>query len=247
MEKEYKKERFFKKCMFPFVMTIITFIIGCGFIWLFRDDPFKMKIVLIILGFLPSIIFLTLLMINYYKCNTTKSKNVITVICAILTFLLLGYYISVIFIGAFEETDSPITDVKYYKDKVKGNLLKAFPSEIPKNVENVIFNYHSSFPQTSITITLYYVDKNMTLDKFDKTYKSKAKWSGTKEEYRGDLSIFSNLFSDTPVDYENENDFIVYLVDGKCQSKKGDCNHQQFLVAGFNKETNEVIYQSAEW
>ena len=244
MEKENIKQSFFKKCTFPFIMTIITFIIGCGFIWLCRGDPFKIKTIIIILGFLPAIIFFALLMINYYKCSTIKSKNVITVICATLTVLLLGYYISILFIGAFEEVANPITDVKYYKDKVKGNLLKVFPKEIPSNAENVIFNYTPSFPQTSINITLYYVDKSMTLDKFDKNYKSKAIWIGTNEEYKGELSIFS-LFNDTPVEYENENDFIVYLIDGKCKSKKDDCNHQEFLVAGFNEKTNEVIYYSS--
>ena len=35
--------------------------------------------------------------------------------------------------------DQPIKDIKYYDQYVNTNLLDFFPSEVPKNVEDIIF------------------------------------------------------------------------------------------------------------
>ena len=232
--------------MFQLIMTIITFIIGCGFFYLSKGDPIFLRIKIMLIGYLPFIIFLTLLLICYFKCNTIPSQYVITTITAILTFFLLGYYISAIFICAFEEAENPITDVRYYKGKVNGNLLKVFPTDIPNDVEDVSFIYSPGVLQAGTDVALYYVDKNMNIDKFDKKYRPISEWVGHVREYNDKDGLLSGAFSNTPYKYKNENDYIIYLVKSRCD-KSGYCNHGNFLFAAFNEKTNEVIFKSSEW
>lgn len=241
-----KKEKDFKKCIFPFIMTIITFIIGCGFFWLSKGDLFNLRIKILFIGYLPATIFLALLLIGFFKCNTKESKDVITIPSVILTFLLLGYYVCAIFICAFEEAENPITDVKYYKDKVNGSLLKVFPKEIPDNVEKVEFIYSPGVLQGGTEIALYYVDKNMTIDKFDKVYKSKAEWIGHAKDYNEKKGLLAGGFSNTPAEYKNDDDYVIYLVESRCDNS-GYCNHGDFLFVAFNEKTNEVIFKSEDW
>lgn len=247
MKKEVtKKEKDLKKCIFPFIMTIITFIIGCGFFWLSKGDPFSLRIKILFIGYLPSIIFFFLLLICYFKCNTKKSKDTITILSTILTFFLLGYYVSAIFICAFEEAENPITDVRYYKDKVNGSLLKVFPKEIPDDVEKIEFYYAPGILQGGTNYSLYYIDKNMTIDKFDKKYKEKAIWIGHKEEYIKEEGLLTGAFSYTPANYKNEDDYIIYLVESYCDDS-GYCNHGNFLLAAYNEKTHEVIFKAKQW
>ena len=39
-----KKENNLKRCVFQFIMTIITFIIGFGFFYLGKNDPINLKL-----------------------------------------------------------------------------------------------------------------------------------------------------------------------------------------------------------
>lgn len=94
--------------------------------------------------------------------------------------------------------------------------------------------------------TLYYVDKNMTLDKFDKKYKEQAKWIGYKNDYTENDDLLSSIFYYTPSEYKNEYDYIVYLIRGNCY-KPDSCNHGEFLIAAFNEKTQEVVFSSEDW
>ncbi len=247
MEKEViKKEKDFKKSKFPFIMTIITFIIGYIFFYSSKGNPLNLKMKILLIGYLPTFLFLALFLISYFKCSTEKSKAVITILSSILTLFLFGYYISAIFICAFEEAENPITDVRYYKDKVNGSLLKAFPKEIPNNVEKVEFYYAPGVLQGGTNYSLYYIDKNMTLDKFAQKYKDHAIWIGHKDEYNEQSGLLTGAFSYTPAEYNNEDDYIIYLMEGKCDHS-GYCNHGDFLIAAYNEKTNEVIFKSEQW
>ena len=86
----------------------------------------------------------------------------------------------------------------------------------------------------------------MTKEKFDKEYKNKAIWIGHKEEYTEKEGLLSRVFTYTPSYYKNENDYIIYLIEGRCDDS-GYCNHGDFLISAFNEKTNEVIFSSGEW
>ena len=204
-----KKEKWYKKCMVPLIMSIITFLIGCVFFYLSKGDPFNLRVKIVLIGYLPFIIFLILLLLCYFKCNTKKSIDIISAISAVLAFLLLGYYVSAIFICAFEEAENPITDIRYYKSKVNGSLLKAFPKDIPDDAEEVSFIYSPGVLQGGTEVALYYIDKNMTIDKFDKKYRFKAEWIGHINEYNEKNGLLSGAFSNTPSQYKNENDYSI--------------------------------------
>ncbi len=237
-----KKEKDFK-CIFLFIMTIITFIIGCGFTYLTKGDVFSVKLKSMFFGYLPAVIFLVLLLVYYFKCNTEKSKDIISIISIILTSLLLFYYIFTAAMLICEEFKNPVNDVKYYKANLNRRLLKVFPKEIPDNVENVKFICILG----GNDVALYYIDRDMTIDKFDKKYRSKAVWIGHVKEYNEKNGLLGDAaFSNTPSQYENEDDYIIYLVEGQCY-KPDSCNHGDFLFAAFNEKTNEVIFKSENW
>lgn len=148
--------------------------------------------------------------------------------------------------SAILEAINLITDTKYYKDKVNGHLLEVFPKDIPTNAEEVNFFYSPDFLQGGSSIALYYIDKDMTIDKFDEKYKFKAEWVGYFEDYNDKDGLLTGAFLNTPAQYNNENDYIIYLVNSRCDNS-GYCNHGNFLFTSFNKNTNEIIFKSENW
>lgn len=246
MKKE-QNEKDFKICIFPLVMTVITFIVGFHFYWDSKGVQSCLRLIIILIGYLPTIIFFIILLICYFKYKTKNSKKIITIITITLTVGLFFYYITAIFICAFIEVKNPITSISNYKDKVNDKrLLKVFPKEIPNNVDDLYFIYSPGILQGETEISLYYIDKNMTINKFDKEYKIKAEWIGHKEEYTEKKGLFTGAFSNTPAEYKNEDDYIIYLVESRCDNS-GYCNHGDFLFVAFNDKTNEIIYKSEQW
>lgn len=247
MEDAVKKERKFKKCIFPFIMTIITFLIGCFFGSLCLGRPFSIVAVIeFFISFLPCINFLTITLVCYFSCNTQKSKIIINVITAFFTLALMEYYVIAIFICAFMEVLNPVTDVRYYTKHINRGDLEVFPEEIPDNVEDVEFIYAPGVLQGGTEMALYYVDKNMTIEEFDNKYKDKAEWVGHINEYNIKRGLLSGAFSNTPAYDNNEEDYIIYLVKSRCDDS-GYCNHGNFLLAAFNEKTNEVIFKEEGW
>ena len=240
------KKRKLKKCLLPFIMTIITFIIALWFFLTSRGDPTFLRMKIIFFGLLPFILFFILFLISYFKCHSEKVRKAITTTCCVLVFFVCIYYMGVIFITAFEETENPARDIKYYKDIVYGKLLNAFPKKIPEDAENVQLFYSPGALQAGTKYVLYYVDRNMSIDKFDKAYRNKAKWIGHINDYDSSPGIFFGLVSYDLVAFNNSNDFIIYLIDSHCNNVDR-CNHASFLFSAFNEKTKEVIYVSEEW
>ena len=242
-----KKESILEKCTFSFVMTIITSIIGFYFYWLSKGDEFLVSLIISLIGYLPAIVFLVITLIRYYKADSQKVKRASKSITVLLTAGLLYYYIFAIFICAFIEVDNPVTNINNYKSKLNdSSLLKVFPKDIPANVEKVDFIYAPGILQGSTKVALYYVDKNMTKEKFDRKYKKKAIWIGYLGEYTEKRGLLSSAFTKTPASSKNESDYIIYLVEAECD-ESGYCNHGSFNFAAFNEKTNEVIYKFEEW
>jgi len=247
-DKEWEEMSIFKKIRFPLIMSIITFLIG---IFLSYDSigfPFVAKLIIFIAAFTPCILFVIFMIVIYKNKKKKKVVSVFKTISIVVTCLLLFYYFIAMFVVVFTEATNPMTNHKYYSYYIftTPGLKKAFPSKIPKDAENIKFYYAPGVLQGGTRYTLYYVDKNMTLSKFDKKYKKQAEWIGHKDEYTEKSGLLGGAFYSTPAEYKNENDYIIYLIDGNCDDS-GYCNHGNFLIAAFNEKTKEVVYSTESW
>lgn len=247
-EKKWEEKTTFKKIRFPLIMSIITFIIG---IFLSYDSigfPLKAQLIIFLAAFIPCILFLIFLFVIYKNKEKQKVYSVFKTISIVITCLLLFYYFITLFVIAITEATNPMTNSKYYSYHIfiTPGLKDTFPNKIPKNVENVSFYYAPGVLQGGTRYTLYYVDKKMTLDEFDKKYKKKAEWIGHKNDYKDKPGLLSGAFYTTPSEYKNENDYTIYLIYGRCY-KPDSCNHGDFKIAAFNDKTHEVIYSAESW
>lgn len=242
-----KLKTIFKRCKFPFIMSIITFVIGCFFVQSSVGIPFKEQLVILLISFLPFIIFIGTTLLSYRFSRDIETKNMFNWITGILVFFLLLYYLIAIFICGFIVAFNPITDEKYYKHYVNSSYLtKVFPKNIPRGMDNIHFYYAPGILQRGTNYSLYYIDKNLTKEEFDKRYREKAIWIGCKSEYAEKSGLLASAFSFTPVDYNDEDNYIIYLVDRNCDDS-GYCNHGKFLFVAYNEETHEVIFRAEFW
>lgn len=241
-----KIKEIFKYSKFSVLMCIITLLIG---ILLYSSTaigiPIRAKANIFLASFIPFFIFFIITIVSYrFK---EKYRRILKVISIIISLLLVFYYFISFFICMLLAYTNPVTNPKYYNYYVTGKRLKnVFPSKIPSNAKNIEFYYAPGVLQGGTTYSLYYIDDSMTKEKFDKEYKNKSIWIGHKKEYTEKNGLLAGAFAYTPVYYENEDDYILYLVEGRCNDS-GYCNHGDFLIAAFNEKTNEVIFRSEEW
>jgi len=241
-----------RKYIFPLIMSIITFLIGSFFVYDTIGVPLKAELGILLASYLPTILFVISTILMYKYNNRKKVIKTFNIISIILTCILLIYYFIAMFIIVMIQASNGVSNPIFYKRYVSGSkLTKVFPHNIPKNVENVEFHYNPPFLQGSMIHYLYYIDKNMTADKFEKKYKDKAEWVGHKNEYNEKKGLLSgNLLIDSGGSYyerqKHENNFVIYLVNGRCDDS-GWCNHGEFLYAAFNDKTKEVIYRAEQW
>lgn len=248
LEKKCEETSTFSKIIFPLIMSIITFVIG---IFLSYDSigfPLKAQLIIFLVAFAPFIIFIIFVFMIYKYNKKKKVVYALKTISIVITCLLLFYYFIALFFVVLIEATNPMTNPKYYSYHISVTpvLKKAFPSKIPKNVDNVKFFYVPGILQGGTRYTLYYIDKNMTCDKFDKKYKKQAEWVGHKDGYTEKRGLLSGAFYSTPSEYKNENDYIIYLIDGNCDNS-GYCNHGSFLIAAFNEKTHEIVFSAEDW
>ena len=241
------KKEDIKKYLFILIPMIITILIGLFLSSGIIGRNLETQIEILLLSFFPFILYLILLFLFIKNKDNLTKTIVLKWIFRFITIGLLFYYLFALIVIGFEEAESPVTNPKYYNQYINSTgLKKLFPDKIPSNVENVKFYYAPGMLQAGTRYTLYYVDKNMTLSMFDKKYKDKAEWIGHIKEYNEKEGLLAAAFSSTPANYNNEDDYIIYLVDSDCD-KSGYCNHGYFLLVAYNEKTHEVIYASESW
>lgn len=234
----------FRKNKLSIIMSIVTLLIGIILYYSMGIGlPFKEGLIVFLSSFLPFFVFLIITIV--FCCFKEKVKKVFKIISIILCPMLLFYYFITLFLCLALSSMHPITDIKYYNHYVSGELLKVFPKKIPKDVKNVEFYHSTGFLQGGVDYYLYYIDEDMTKEEFNDKYKDMAIWIGYKDEYTEKDGLFAGLFT-YMTDYENENDYLIYLIEGNCDSS-GYCNHGNLLAVAFNEKTNEVIFRSGTW
>lgn len=243
-EKKWKEKTTFKKILFPLIMSIITFLIGILLSYDSFGYPFKAKLIIFLLAFLPCILFLLFIFIIYKNKENKIIYTIFKIFSIVNTCLLLAYYFLAIFFIVLTEAINPMTNPKYYSFYKPNKTV--FPQKIPKDVEAVKFLYAPGILQGGTRYSLYYIDKKMTLTNFDKKYKEQAEWVGHIDEYKEKPGLLSSAFYSTPSKYKNENDYVIYLINSKCDDS-GWCNHGFYMIAAFNEKTHQVVYSSESW
>ena len=137
-----KIKKILKRSKFPFIMSIITFLIGCFFAFTCIGMPIMEKLIILLISFLPFIVFILITLLYYRFRDKKVFKIILDSIMVILMDLLLWYYFIAIFMCALIAALNPITNIKYYSYHINGSyLIQAFPKKIPKHVKNVQFYY----------------------------------------------------------------------------------------------------------
>lgn len=231
------------------ICLIITFLYGLLFSYdyYFRIMPLSIKILKISLWFLPFIIFFIVSIIillsiknkkNYLTASTSEA------IGFVFGIILIHFIFSSIF-SITDSLDYPGINSQYYRFIVSWYELKVFPKKIPSNAENVKLIDYAAPSQGGATTSLYYVDKKMTWNKFDNKYRNNSIWIGKYKE-SSKKCLTSGTFYNTPAYDNNSDNYLIYLVDCKCD-KSGYCNHGKRLFAAYNEKTHEVIYKHDQW
>ena len=234
------------------IMCNITLIIGSFLVYNSLGVSLKPQLIILLFSYLPLILFLINTVIVIKNKEKKKIVNIFTGLSIFLTCILIFYYFFVIFIIVLMQAMYGVSNPHFYKQYVSDSYLnEVFPQSIPINVSNIVFHYNPPFLQGSMIHYLYYADKNMTINKFDKKYKNKAIWIGHKNEYNEKQGLLTSdlvMFEEGAYNRRtsHENDFIIYLIKGKCDDS-GYCNHGEYLLAAFNEKTKEVIYKSEIW
>lgn len=243
-KKKWEEKSTFEKIRFPLIMSIITFLIGILLLCNLIGFSLKAQLIVFLVAFLPFILFAIFVFAIYKNKEKQKVFIIFKIISIVITCLLLFYYIIAMFVILITEGTNPMTNPKYYIFHVPDS--KVFPKKIPKDVEDVKFFYAPGVLQGGTRYTLYYIDKNMTLNEFDKKYKKQSKWIGHIDDYKEKVGLLNGAFYYTPSKDKNENDYVIYLIRGRCDNS-GYCNHGSFLIAAFNEKTHQVIYSTETW
>ncbi len=244
LEKIWEEKSTFQKIRFPLIMSIITFLIGIFLSSDFIGFPWKAQLIIVLVAFIPFLLFMIFWFVIYTNKEKRKVFSIFKTISIVITCLLPYYYFIAMFFIVLIEAVNPMTNPKYYSFHIPDS--KVFPKKIPKDVEDVKFLYAPGILQGGTRYTLYYVDKNMTLNEFDKKYQKQAEWIGHIDDYKEKVGLLNGVFYGTPSEYKNENDYVIYLIQGRCDDS-GYCNHGYFLMASFNEKTHQVVYSTEDW
>lgn len=236
----------FNNSKFSFVMFVITFLIAVLCL-LSKGISFSDRLIMMLFTVIPCIGYLIIIILSNKFAFKKYSMVIIKVISIIYTFLVLVYYLVLCFCFTLLELDDPIKDVKYYKDYINGDyLLSIFPKEIPNDVEDVLLIYSPNVLQSGEVTSLYYVDSNFDIKYYDNKYLESAKWVGYKNEYMDNKGLFGRIATYMPIEYSEEDEFKIYLMDEDCDDS-GYCNHGKFLLVAVNEDEGQVLYTFQRW
>lgn len=107
---QIKFKDIFKYSKLPLIMSIVTLLIG---ILLFNSTaigiPNKEKLIILLISFVPFLIFLLITILSYYFKE--KYKKILKTITIILKSLLLFYYFIASFICLLLASINPVIDI----------------------------------------------------------------------------------------------------------------------------------------
>lgn len=132
-----------------------------------------------------TIFWIVLYFIVIYLTNKFADKKYITGISLIISIvILIVFFVNYIFMCldlTLNETKHPTDDIKRYNISNQ-QLLKVFPKRIPKSAIDAHYMYAPGFLQAPTRYILYYIDKSIDINEFNKKNSKEAIWIGYKNE-----------------------------------------------------------------
>lgn len=240
------KERFLK-CKYPLVLSIITLLIGCLFVFLCILEPWFFRWITFFLVFAPFIIFAIITWFSNYFYYKKYVQTITLVLSVIITWGLLGYYCVVLFFGCCYASENDYTNIKNYERIVNSEyLLKVFPKNVPINVSNIQFSYNHGFLQGMSWISLSYEDDKLNKDLVDDKFNDISSRVGSLEDFSNDNFFQSTVFLNTSFEEDEKKEFTIYLIDSFCD-ESGYCNHGGYLIVAYNDKAQEILYKYYHW
>jgi len=195
------------------------------------------------------LLYFTVIFLTNKFANKKYTVGISLIISIVILMLFFANYIFICLDITLKETEHPTDDIKRYGISNK-QLLKVFPKKIPKSAVDAHYMYAPGFLQAPSRYILYYTDKTIDINKFDKKYRKNAKWTGYKKDMNNnifeenDLVLTSSIFSETPIKVSE--DYKIYLYDYECDNS-GWCNHGNYLYSAVNENTYEIVYKASQW
>ena len=229
-----------KRYPFTFTAIIISSLLGL-FMFVLGLDVWRPTCVAA-LGILPAFIFI-LGAYLWQKIFKDKHKIIQGIFLFFINFMFLfcqlGFSLILIMAGPEYVESRPFNNYKRYQEVIKRNdeyLKDVFPSEIPKDAQNIRMSGNLSSP-----LAVYYkkniaLSFNSTPEYMEKELKRFNKFKPYTYNKTDDLE---RVF---PAKHMDDGDFDVYFVLDKTEHH--DINHENSFRGGcmINKDTNRIIY-----
>ena len=140
VEDDKGKKEIFKtimsKCTYQAIMFIICGLIALwGILTTSLVYGIKLYLEMLLVLIIPVIVFAIALYRKYKYRIYKKARSNINWFTTFALLLLPIYYFFTLFILGFESATTDVTNYKFYKDFMYGELYEVFPKKIPKNAE----------------------------------------------------------------------------------------------------------------
>ncbi|MBB6624594.1 hypothetical protein [Clostridium gasigenes] len=209
----------------------------------------------IVIAFIPFLVASILLMIFYKKEIRTITMIIINTIVISLSIILLIINFGKLIVS---ETFDRNTDVKNYpriRKLYSDNEMQYFPSEIPKDAENIEFEEWAAFMQGGSGLYLSYDIDSENEEKIDEELRGKSKYvleSIEEIKIAGEnICVLADSEISEAIDYksypESSDKFIIYISEARKASGDGYWNHGVQYGVIINKDKHRIIYFHEYW
>lgn len=207
-------------------------------------ENYLKSIVITILFFVPTLISISLLLLNQKKKIKLTTVNIIQSLFIIPSIIYI-FFLSFISL-LIQLNDGGVNKPINYRRARSHYNLDYFPKKIPQNAKNVMFHYNSQFLQGGGILSLYFKGDNDIIEYYNNKYKKFKLDENNIKEYEKQI-INNKIWDSTPYNNSEETDkFTVYLIYNKCDDS-GYCNHGTIKIIAINHKTNEILFYYENW
>ncbi len=244
-----KISELFSKAPFPAIMTIISFFAFVRIYFVLITTSVEPKYLEGLIFLVPFACFGIMTFLGAKERYKIASSPVSTcLVIIILGFFMLFALIVISFDTATTETKDAgkYQRVLQLSDYPDNELIKCFPSEIPNNAKDIVFQYNPAFLQGGEVFLLKFATDIESIENYSKEFSLNSKWVGKPNDSEAGengicTGMFDNLgYTDLP------EDFVIYLIDSKAY-KPNDWNHGVITLVAISKQRKEIIYFAESW
>lgn len=226
------------------IVTIILIVIFCNVFQMLLDD---ISISSNIIIFLLSLMIISVPIIVSIKILFMLLKGKIKVLTNVISELVLVpvsiiYLFIAIIVIAFVGSLFPVKNYHQYEKiyNTDSEIVKYFPSVIPKDAYDIKFYYEPSVLQKGRVMNLYFKVDDFTINNYKSKYeKLELDSNKINKEY-----ISEDLHLDNEIKLNNN--YKKYFLYFECDDS-GYCNHGAYSFVAINDNNNECIFVLSEW